>query len=402
MSRWRTEGVDVTGYDIVVAGGGPAGSMAALTAADSGLSVLLVERDSTIGSPVRCAEGVDERGISEFFDPDPAWIATDITGYNLIAPDDTVVEMSMNGERGFILERLMFDRMASERAAKAGATVLTGVEVTGLSEYSDGSRTVTLKSESTEWTVKARIIVAADGTESRVGTFAGLSTHCARHDMETCAQVTAAGVDVNPHVFSMYFTREFAPNGYIWMFPKGNTTANIGLGISGDESEHTKPIDYLNGFLAQHFPRASIVSRTVGGISCTGGLKTIIADGVMVAGDAAQMANPITGGGIVNALIAGKNAGETAADVFHNRNGKAVVKNLAPYTKRCDDRFGKMNRRCYRLKEGILQFPNERLNAIAADIIKLPIQKRTPLRVLQSALWNRPKLLKVLAKAVFW
>ena len=392
----------MTGYDVLVAGGGPAGSMAALTAAENGLNVLLVERDRTIGSPVRCAEGVDERGIREFFDPDPAWIATDITGYNLIAPDGTVVEMSMNGERGFILERLLFDRMIAERAAKAGAAIMTGVELAGLSGYSDGSRTATLKSESMDRTVKARIVVAADGTESRVGNMAGLSTHTPRHDMETGAQVTAAGVDVDPHIFSMYFTREFAPGGYAWMFPKGGNTANIGLGISGDESEHKKPIDYLNDFLAQHFPRASVVSRTVGGISCTGGIGKLIADGVMVAGDAAHMANPITGGGIVNGLIAGQCAGETASDIFHKRNGKTIEKNLEPYSKRCNDRFGKMNRRCYRLKEGILSFPDARLNDIAADIIKLPLSKRTPLRILQSALWNRPELLKVLAKAVFW
>ncbi len=90
--------------DVLVVGGGPAGAMAALTAAERGLDVLLVERDMTIGSPVRCAEAVDEKGICEFFTPELLWTAAVITGYNLVAPDGTVTEMNMGGVRGFILE----------------------------------------------------------------------------------------------------------------------------------------------------------------------------------------------------------------------------------------------------------------------------------------------------------
>ena len=112
-------------YDIVIIGGGPAGTIAALTASGFGLSVLLVERDNVIGNPVRCAEGVDEKGLREFFEPDPSWIAAEITGYSLIAPEGTVVEMDMGVYRGFILERIIFDRMIAEKAS----TLSTGEEV---------------------------------------------------------------------------------------------------------------------------------------------------------------------------------------------------------------------------------------------------------------------------------
>jgi len=100
-------------FDMVVIGGGPAGSMAALTASDLGLSVLMVERDNTIGSPVRCAEGVDKKGLQQFFEPDPKWIAAEINSYYLVAPDGTQVKMYTGTEYGFILERTIFDRMNS-------------------------------------------------------------------------------------------------------------------------------------------------------------------------------------------------------------------------------------------------------------------------------------------------
>ena len=50
-------------YDVVVVGAGPAGSMAAKTAAENGLNVLLVEKRQEIGTPVRCAEGVSKESI---------------------------------------------------------------------------------------------------------------------------------------------------------------------------------------------------------------------------------------------------------------------------------------------------------------------------------------------------
>jgi digeranylgeranylglycerophospholipid reductase len=376
--------------------------MTALAAAERGLDVLVVERDPVVGSPVRCAEGVDHKGLSEFFRPDPAWVASEIDGYSLVAPDGTVVDMDIGGARGYILERLIFDRMIAEKASAAGATIMTGVEATGMSDYRDGRRTVTLRTVADTWQASARLVVAADGVESRVARWAGIRTAVSPGDMETCVQVTVAGVEVNPGRFFMHFTREFAPGGYVWVFPKGRRRANVGLGISGKDTSERRPKDYLDAFLSRHFPDASVVARTVGGVSCSKGLAESTADGLIVAGDAAQAANPITGGGIVNALIAGAYAGELAAGLFRKQNSEASVKNLAAYRKHCEERFGAGNRRCWRIKETILNLPDERFNAIAAEIVRLPLAKRTPLRVLTSAIKNNPELIPVLAKIVSW
>ncbi len=384
-------------FDVVVIGGGPAGSIAAYTAADLGLSVLLVERDNAIGNPVRCAEGVDEKGLSEFFEPDPSWIATEITRYSLIAPDGTDVEIDVE-EKGFILERIIFDRMIAEKAAANGAAIMTGVEAVGMSDYNNGGRTVSFRSDEKTWSVTAGIVIAADGVESRAARWAGLKTSASVHDMETCAQVNLAGIDVDPHAFKMYFSGEFAPGGYAWLFPKGSDTANVGLGISGDNAKEKPPKKFLDDFLERYFPGAAIVGRTFGGVPCSGGIKKLIADGVIVAGDAAHMANPITGGGIINAMIAGRFAAETAFEAL--KKGNTAQSALQNYVRCINNRIGKANRRFFRLKEGIFNIPDDRLNEIAHEIVNLPIEKRTPVRVLRSALFKQPELLLVLAKVV--
>jgi digeranylgeranylglycerophospholipid reductase len=385
-------------FDVIVIGAGPTGSTAAMTAAGLGLSVLLLERDNTVGSPVRCAEGVDHKGLSEFFEPDPKWIAATITRYSLVAPDGTDVEMNIYGNRGYILERLIFDRMIAEKAAENGALVLTGTEAYRMSGFENGFRTVWMRNGDGEKAVRGRVIIAADGVESRVAKWAGIVTACSVHDMETCAQVTVAGENIEDNIFKMYFTCEFAPGGYGWVFPKGKGKANIGLGISGDFTKRKSPKRYLDEFLRHHFPDCAVISRTFGGNSCTGGIKKIYTDGVMVAGDSAHMANPVTGGGIINGMIAGKIAGESASEVL--KKGTANENALKAYGKRFDDRIGNMNRRFYHLKEGILDIPDERFNEIAHEIISLPIEKRTPIRVLKSALFKKPDLLLVLAKVV--
>jgi digeranylgeranylglycerophospholipid reductase len=385
-------------YDVVVIGGGPAGSMAALTSAENGFSALLVERHPIIGSPVRCAEGVDHKGLSQFFSPSPEWIASTIQSYILVAPDGTKVVMSTDGNKGYILERVVFDRMIAAKAADKGARIMTSVEAVGMTGYSEGFRVISLSGSERKWDVRARLVIAADGVESRAARWAGLKTSAASHDMETCAQVTVAGIECEHDMFRMYFTNEFAPRGYAWLFPKGNGTANIGLGISSGAGGK-KPSQNLDAFLGKHFPMASVISRTIGGVPCTGGIKKMIADGVMVCGDAAHMANPITGGGIINGMIAGRIAGETAAESL--KRGYAPESALKSYVERCNERFVSMNRRFYRLKEGILNLSDVSFNSLSHELAGIPIEKRTPVRVLMSALASQPQLMLLLARVVF-
>ena len=383
-------------FDMVVIGGGHAGSMAALTAAERGLSVLLVERDHVIGSPVRCAEGVDDKGLREFFEPRREWIASEIDAYHIIAPDGTAVTIDTGPASGYILERLVFDRMIAEKAAEAGACITTGVEATGMSGFENGMRIVRMLDHGRPMEVGARVVVAADGVESRAARWARLATHASLHDMLSCAQMTLAGIDFEPRAFRMYFTNRFAPGGYAWLFPKRGKTANVGLGVAGDRLAGRTALSFLEDFVSTLFPGASAVSRLVGGTPCTGGIKKIVADGLMVCGDAAHMLNPLTGGGIIPALIAGRLAGETAFEAL--AKGHANERTLATYVKQATGRILSQKRRFYQLKEGIIDIPDDRYNEMAHELAALPRDKVTPARIFRAALIHRPQLLFVLAK----
>src|SRR5512137_542375 len=83
-ARWRP--CMKNKYDVLVIGGGPAGALAARTAAERGLSACLVEKRPAIGAPVRCAEGIGIQALAEFIDPDPRFISAEMTGAAIVAP----------------------------------------------------------------------------------------------------------------------------------------------------------------------------------------------------------------------------------------------------------------------------------------------------------------------------
>lgn len=120
-------------YDILVIGGGPAGALAAKTAAEAGNSVCLIEKRSAIGTPVRCAEGIGKELLKEFVKPDPRWIAADIERARLIAPNGTTISLEQDkagNEVGYVLDRKVFDRELVWQAAEAGADVVVKTRAT--------------------------------------------------------------------------------------------------------------------------------------------------------------------------------------------------------------------------------------------------------------------------------
>ncbi|HTT67369.1 MAG TPA: NAD(P)/FAD-dependent oxidoreductase, partial [Gemmatimonadales bacterium] len=315
--------------DVLVVGGGPAGCVAAWEAAAAGAGdVLLVERDRAIGAPVRCAEGVGSDGLREFLDPDGApWVSRRITRVILVAPDDTEVALAER-DVGYVLDRTRFEPALAERAAEAGAAIRISTEAVALRRAEGGWR-VTLRGPHGEEELTARVVIGADGVETMIGRWAGLETRVAARDMESCAQYVVGNIECDPDAIYLHFGPSVAPGGYAWVFPKSVGVANVGLGVVTLRGDGRTVRQYLDDYVARRFPGGTVTGLTVGGVISGVTVRRTVADGLMLAGDAAHMINPLSGGGIINAMKAGRLAGRHAARALGS--GDTSASSLQPY-----------------------------------------------------------------------
>jgi len=377
-------------YDLIVVGAGPGGSIAARRAAEGGLDVLLAERKNLIGLPVRCAEGVSAAGLKEFIEPSPRWIAAEMSGASLYSPDGTRVDISVPGD-GYVLERAVFDRELALQAARAGADILLGGLVQELVLRGRSVAGIVIRDGLSGSRIAADIVIAADGVESRLARLAGIDTLSSLHDLETCYQYGLVDSGFNPDRIELFFGKEIAPGGYAWTFAKGEHLANVGLGITGEYARKRSPKSYLDRFVRTRYPEAEIVYRVGGGVPLGRSPKRLAAPGFMVVGDAARQVNPMSGSGIINAMIAGKLAGETA--VAAARAGDFGSRFLSDYQKRWHKRIGRSLLRFYRLKEAIGRLSDDTLNDVARLLNDLKPEQRTLLRAFSLALRDHPKLI---------
>src|SRR2546422_3787618 len=384
--------------DVLVVGAGPAGAVAAWHAklAAPELDVVLLERDRAVGAPVRCAEGVGDAGLREFANPDGAdWVSRQITDVIFQAPDDTEVVLAGSG-LGWILDRTRFDAHLAAEAAAAGAEVLVGAEATAMSRNGEERWHVRVKERGREDVYRARVVIGADGVETMIGRWAGLDTRVPSRDMESCAQYVLQGIDFNPDAIYLQFSNAIAPGGYAWIFPKAVGVAHVGLGIVALKTDGRNARQYLDDWVARRFPNAARTGYTVGGVIVHTTIKKTYGDGVLVPGDAAHMLNPLSGGGITNAMKAGRLAGRTAADAICA--GDTGERRLAAYHKAWMDLLGEDHLKYYRIKQALEHMYDAFYNSLARTVNGIAPDKRTIGRVFTHALIRHPQVIPVAAR----
>jgi digeranylgeranylglycerophospholipid reductase len=382
-----------TNYDIIVVGAGPAGSIAARFAAEQGVSVLMLEKDRDVGYPVRCGEAISKAGVEEFIPSDEKWIAAHIGKFSLNSPDGTEVIIEFD-DAGYVLERRIFDYELAKTAANAGAEILTRAYVNGLIIDDDKVAGVKYQYRGEQKEIRSKIVIGADGVESRVGRWAGLKTYIHFRDMECCVQITASNINLDPNTLYFYFGENYAPGGYFWIFPKGKNIANIGLGVSGMIGKNRSALSYLNNFMMKNYPDAPVLTSIAGGVPGTVTLDKISALGIMLTGDAARQVNPLSGGGIASGMIGGSIAGRIAGEAIRMNKPDHIF----TYDNAWHERLGKRHETFERIKNGIYNFKDDKFNKIAHSFNKVPKSKRSLGRLFTTALINQPSLLVDIAK----
>jgi len=381
-------------YDVVVVGGGPAGSVAARYVAEAGLSVIILEKDRDIGYPVRCGEAVAHEGLEQFIDIDSKFISSYIDKFIMVAPNGEEVEFPLGGVKGYVLDRKIFDYELAKIAAKYGAEILTKAYVYDLIKKDGKVSGVKYEFQGEKLEIECDIVIGADGVESRVGRWAGLETYVNFREMESAASYTIANANIDPNALYFYFGDNVAPQGYLWVFAKGNNSANVGIGIGGMMAKNKSALQYLDDFMEKHFPNVQILTKVAGGVPCVPTLEKISAPGLILVGDAARQVNPLTGGGIYSAMVGGQVGGRIVAEAIKSKS----LDHIFTYDKAWAERMGNRHKIFNNIKNGIYNFKDDKFNSIAKAINKIPKDERTFGKLFRTALINQPSLLIDVAK----
>jgi len=318
-------------HDVIVIGGGPAGSTFARIAAGAGLDVLVIDKRREIGVPVRCGEGLGEGEIiKEGLDLPRQCYSTPVLGAKVIAPNGKAVVWKNKDTHGWVLERKCFDKWLAELAVAKGATVHTYTRATEvLKDVKGRPNGLKISHGGREcYDVRAPLIVSAEGMESMMARQMGFKTIHQLYDVDTCYQYEMKPYD-HENLIELYFGNRIAPRGYVWIFPKADKKANVGIGIGGNVTNGEKngikgadPKLLLDEYIRNNdgLKDASTLLDFGGVISVGAPINEFVKDNCMVIGTAAKQVDPIHGGGIAIAMETGILAGNAAVEAFKKKD----------------------------------------------------------------------------------
>jgi len=311
--------------DLVVVGAGPGGLYAALEALKRGLSVHVFDKKEVVGTPVKCGEYFPVRkemerllpSASEYmgvFDVPKDAIDNTCKKLRVISPTGGEFEFDFEA---FILDRTILEQTIAKEVEGLGGTIELRKSVDLFME----NRTNLVGPKKGEG-VAAKVVVAADGFPSKVAKSAGILTqdYMTPNNVAINYEYLMTNLSVDQSVTEMYMGTQFAPGGYGWIIPKGNNSANVGIGIRTSYSKRNDGRSYLNFFLNDcPLSRLKLQGGKPGPmiadvLPVDGPLPITCAGQVMAVGDAAAMVMPTNGGGIATAMISGQIAGQTSAD----------------------------------------------------------------------------------------
>ncbi|UCG67979.1 MAG: NAD(P)/FAD-dependent oxidoreductase [Thermoplasmata archaeon] len=385
-------------YDIVVVGAGPAGSLTAKQAALKGAKVMILEKRTEVGSPVRCGEGLDKHGLVKMgLKPNKKWIANEVKGAHIYAPNGMRIELQegmAGNEVGYVIRRDVFDKELAKDAIKAGADIMVKTSAVDVIKKDGFVKGVKAKHMGERFDVNANIVVGADGFESQIGRWAGIDTTVKPKDVYTCFQYDMIGVDMDPN-YSDFFLGSCAPGGYAWAFPKGEHRANVGLGLQVAKIKGKgEPKKYLDAFVAAHenLSKGTPIAHIAGAVSVCAPIEKTVGNGILLVGDSARQIDPITGGGIVISGIAAQIAGEVAAEALSANDFSAEF--LSKYEKGWRVKLENKLYRNWMAKEKLTSMSDDTINKIIEAISEYDVQKISVLELIKAVRAKYPELVK--------
>ena len=247
--------------------------------------------------------------------------------------------------------------------------------------------------------IKAKVLVGADGVDSIVGRWFGLSKQLNLADIDSCAQYLLYDDNIVDGECSFIFDNTFAPGGYIWIFPKGNKTANVGLGVNPKRAEKSAK-EYLDEYIEVNFPKANSLRFTCGGIPVRQTNQTLVKNRVMLVGDSAYQANAISGGGIDTAISAGFLCGSSIASAFSTKG--INDKKLLTYEQKWHSQNKHKEKIEQIIQTKISHSTNDKLDKYFDIIRDVSLEELNVLNIFKFLIMKRPALFAKLSTKAFF
>lgn len=388
-------------YDVVVVGAGPAGSLTSRYAARGGARVLMIEKRQEIGSPVRCGEGIARHFLQECDIPfDRKWVAQEVKGAKVVSPGGHVFKIDeryAGNEVGVVVERDIFDKTLAKHAAQAGADIWVKATAIGLLR-DDGKVTgVRVERLGERIDVNAKVVVGADGYESQVGRWAGIKTVLKAEDITGTLQYRLTNIQPDEDFpnYCEFLLGSDAPGGYVWVFPKDECTANVGIGLSLDRLKDRAEIKkYLDRWVAKdpRMKKAQYLDMVTGAVSTCAPIDETVRPGIALVGDAARMIDPITGGGIGNGCRAGLILGETLGEAA--QSGDWSLDQLMKYEKGWRAILEEGLFRNWMAKNKLVTLTDEEFDQIISTLAEVGVEKLSVHKILKVIKERHPQLVE--------
>ena len=338
-------GEAVSMCDVLVIGAGPGGGNAALQCARQGLSTMLIEDHSAIGTPVHCGECISDLACDNLnLDLPEHVISKRVHGIRVIFPDGTEKCLT---EEGYVLEKHLFERWIADKAVEAGASMHLSHKLSSMDRVEEDGRFVGWKCDGKgeRFPIQAKVVIDASGVAAVCSKAVNIDEDTPLNTMGKVVagmQYELLEVPTDGYL-DFYIWPKYAEKGYLWMIPKCDGRANVGL-VTEDRPRTKKALDEFIGIT--HFKELEQVpppwkekgNPAFGGtIPISGPFENTHYDGLMLIGDAAGFTSPLFEGGSHLALKSAVYAAETAAAAIAEDDVSA--ERLAIYTKLWKDEF---------------------------------------------------------------
>ena len=317
-------------FDVIVVGGGPAGSSAARIAAKNGCTVALIEKEKEIAETVRTSGVTWISDIQKFEIPTECY--NPIKKFSFFSPNNSV-RISDEIAKAAVLDVRKTYRFLAKRAEGVGAELFVNTNVSDILKNSTGKCTgVIAKSNGKQIKFNGKVIIDASGFGSVVAKELGHVKQWKKFGVGAEFEVKTEKLEYDN--WWLMVGQEYSPAGYAWIFPTSKNTARIGVGIGKPDSD-VDPTIRLNELIdkkmgpIKDLGKMEKIEFHYGLIPNEGLSRKTVYDNLILVGDSAGQANPLVLEGIRYAIRFGEVAGRVAANAI--KKGDTSEKELIHY-----------------------------------------------------------------------